>query len=88
MEDIQWQIGICASFVKEVLMKFYGQVMMDSKHQYSATPIFCNTNILQPIFWKFDYSQIANENENLLSVLKGNNVNITTHINGAAMKVT
>ena len=38
MGDPQWQIEIYASFVKEVLMNFHSQVMMDSTH-------------LQPIFW-------------------------------------
>ena len=42
--------------------------MMDSLHYATSLPKFNEKGRL-----KFDYSQIANENENLLSILKANN---------------
>ena len=67
MEDSRWQIGIYASFVKEV-----PTVLRSSNDRLNTLA----TNI--PKFkelgrLKFDQSRIANENENLLSILKGNN---------------
>ena len=37
---------------------------------------------------KFDYSRIANKNENLLSILKANNAKYQTRVNLAKMKAS
>ena len=58
-------MGVYASFVEEVLMKFYGQVLNTLA---TNIPKFNDLGRL-----KFDYTRIANERENLLSILKANN---------------
>ena len=62
----RWQIEII-SFVKEVLMKFYGQIIMATNIQKFSKRL------------KFGYSRIANEKENL-SILRANSANWASHL--------